>query len=79
MGCGRAKAAEDEDDYHRWCAHFNERPTRSPYGDHAKLVEKLYREEMALHGKNMEILAARRSALEKLSSAERRALGLKDD
>lgn len=76
MGCGKKKAAEDEEDYHDLCTHFGESAGDGPYSEHAKLLKKLYAEERKLHEEHKVILRHRRAALKKLTPVEKRALGL---
>jgi hypothetical protein len=76
MSDSRKAIAEDEDEYHDLCKHFGESPTDGPYSDHAKLLKQFRRAERTLHQKHLTHLKQRSDALAKLTSEDKRVLGL---
>lgn len=77
MGCGRARAEEEEEEINFLCNHYSvSRSQLEKDKGLLKMLEKMYDEERELHQRNKQKLDARASAILKLDADERAALGL---
>lgn len=77
MGCGRARAEEQEEEINFLCNHYNvSRAQLEKDKGLLKLLEKMYDDEKELHRRHKRKLDARASAFLKLDDNERAALGL---